>query len=195
MPTDGWVVDLGANTGLFSIWAALTCAQVIAVEAQRGFAAEIRDLASHNGVAELVHVEIAMASGATSSGAAVGVVADDRRWAATSHGAPMRTDDISVPQLMSAFQIDRIGLLKVDIEGGEFAVFQPPKTCVGSDTLISWRWRSIATSATRPPCLNASGVVASTSTCAITMAHLSPVVPSTSTMPTAVGRERAISQN
>ena len=51
------------------------------------------------------------------------MVADDQRWATTSHGAPQRPSGVSVPQLMSAYQIDRIGLMKVDIEGGEFAVF------------------------------------------------------------------------
>jgi hypothetical protein len=51
------------------------------------------------------------------------VVADDLRWAATSRGAPQRPAGASVPQLMLAYQIGRIGLLKVDIEGGEFGVF------------------------------------------------------------------------
>jgi FkbM family methyltransferase len=123
MPTSGWVIDLGANRGLFSVWAALTGANVVAVEAQQGFATEISDLAAYNGVAQRVHVEIAMASGVTVSGATVGVVADDHRWATTSHGAAARPADLSLPQLMSVYHIERVGLLKVDIEGGEFAVF------------------------------------------------------------------------
>jgi FkbM family methyltransferase len=123
MPTSGWVIDLGANSGLFSIWAALTGAQVVAVEAQQGFAEEIHTLAAYNGVDDRVHVKIAMASGVTASGATVGAVADDQIWSATSHGAPTKPADVSVPELMSEYQIDRVGLLKVDIEGGEFAVF------------------------------------------------------------------------
>jgi len=99
MPRTGWVLDLGANRGLFSVWAAQAGAQVIAVEAQRGFEPDIRRLAAHNGVG------------------------DDERWAATSHGAPQRPADVSVPQLMSVYEIGRVELLKVDIEGGEFAVF------------------------------------------------------------------------
>jgi FkbM family methyltransferase len=122
MPTKGWVVDLGANRGLFSIWAAVTGARVIAVEAQEGFAPLILELAQHNGVAERVQVEIALASGVTASGAKAGVVADDRRWSTTSHGASTRPADVSLPQLISKYQIDRIRLLKIDIEGGEFAV-------------------------------------------------------------------------
>jgi len=122
MPATGWVIDLGANRGLFSVWAAVTGAQAIAVEAQQGFAAMIRDLAADNNVTERVHVETAMASGVILSGAAVGVVADDSRWATTSHGLPARPGDVSVPALMSKYAIDRVGLLKVDIEGSEFAL-------------------------------------------------------------------------
>jgi FkbM family methyltransferase len=131
MPHTGWVLDLGANLGLFSVWAALAGAQVVAVEAQQGFAPEIRRLAAHNGVGPRVNVEIALVGGTVAAGAAVGVVADDQCWAATSHGAPQRPAGVSVPQLMSAYQIGRIGLLKVDIEGGEFAVF-------GSDEDLRW---------------------------------------------------------
>jgi FkbM family methyltransferase len=123
MPRTGWVLDLGANRGLFSVWAAAAGARVVAVEAQQGFAAEIGQLAAVNGVEGRVHVEVALAGGTITAGAAVGVVADDRRWAATSHGGPQRPAGVSVPQLMSAYGIDRIGLLKADIEGGEFAVF------------------------------------------------------------------------
>jgi hypothetical protein len=81
------------------------------------------DLAAYNGVTRRVHVETAMASGATVSGSKVGVVADDHRWASSSHGAPTRPAELSLPDLMYAYRIDRVGLLESDIEGGEFAVF------------------------------------------------------------------------
>ena len=123
MPRAGWVLDLGANCGLFSVWAALVGAEVIAVEAQQGFGPEIRRLAAHNCVSDRVHVEIAVIGGTIRAGATAGVVADDQRWATTSHGTPVRPAGISVPQLMSAYRTDRIRLLKVDVEGGEFAVF------------------------------------------------------------------------
>jgi FkbM family methyltransferase len=131
MPTSGWVVDLGANQGLFSVWAALTGARVVAVDAQQGYAAEIRRLAAHNGVADRVHVEIAVAGGVTPAGSSAGMVADDEVWSATSHGSPTRPASMSVPQLMSAYLISRIGLLKADIEGGEFGLL-----AAGED--LSW---------------------------------------------------------
>src|ERR1700679_1401615 len=72
MPHAGWVVDLGANRGLFSVWAAMAGGEVVAVEAQQGFAPLIRSLAAHNGVESRVHVKTAFAGGATISGATVG---------------------------------------------------------------------------------------------------------------------------
>jgi FkbM family methyltransferase len=122
MPSRGWVIDLGANHGLFSVWAAVSGAQVIAVEAQHGFAAEISRLAAHNGVSERVHVEVGMAGGVAIPGSAVGVLADDEAWSGASHAGPARPAGVTVPELMSAYRVDRVGLMKVDIEGGEFAV-------------------------------------------------------------------------
>jgi FkbM family methyltransferase len=123
MPRSGWVIDLGANHGLFSVWAAVSGAQVVAVEAQQAFAPVIKDLAAHNGVTSRVHVEVALAGGAATPDATAGDLADDELWAATSHGAARRPATISVPGIMASYLIDRIDLLKVDIEGGEFAVF------------------------------------------------------------------------
>jgi FkbM family methyltransferase len=131
MPAHGWVVDLGANRGLFSVWAALTGARAVAVEAQHGFASEIRRLARHNRVADRIHVETAVVGGVSIPGASVGVVADDYRWSTTSHGAPTRPPGISVPELMAAHEIRHIGLLKIDIEGGEFAV-------LGAEEDLGW---------------------------------------------------------
>ena len=123
MPDSGWVIDLGANRGLFSTWAAMTGAQTVAVEAQQGFAPLIAELAAHNGVTGRVHVETATASGVLMSGAAVGVMADDVRWVTSSHRLGTRPADVSVPGLMSRYAIGYVDLLKVDIEGGEFALF------------------------------------------------------------------------
>jgi FkbM family methyltransferase len=131
MPSAGWVIDLGANRGLFSVWAALSGARSIAVEAQHGFAQEIRRLALHNAVDERVHIEIAVASGVKASGSEIGQLADDRVWARTSHGGFTYPTDRSVPELIAKYSIDRVGLMKMDIEGGEFAV-------LANDEDLSW---------------------------------------------------------
>lgn len=131
LPSDGWVLDLGANHGLFSTWAAVSGAQVIAVEAQPGFARVIKELAAHNGVADRVHVETAMVTGSAARGETVGVLADDRQWQDATYGGGRRPEDVSIPQLMSTYLIDRIAMLKMDIEGGEFSVF-------AADEDVSW---------------------------------------------------------
>lgn len=125
MPSSGWVIDLGANKGLFSVWAALSGAHVIAVEAQAGYASEIRGLAMHNGVADRVHVEIAFAGGRSTPGTTSGVLADDGAWWASSHAGLIRPGVVCMADLMMAYQISHVGLLKMDIEGGEFAVISP----------------------------------------------------------------------
>src|ERR1035438_8951527 len=89
MPAEGWVVDLGANRGLFTVWAAVNGAQVVAVEAQQGFAGEIRGLAEHNGVADRVHVEIALAGGVASPGGTAGIATAAHRLVARPVSWPM----------------------------------------------------------------------------------------------------------
>jgi FkbM family methyltransferase len=131
IPVGAWVVDLGANCGLFTTWAAVAGAKVVAVEAQHGFAPLIEKLAQHNGVAKRVSVETAVASGMTNSGSHLGLIADDAQWAATSHGGAVRPCEVSMPELIAKYQIGRIGLLKMDIEGGEFAV-------LGADENLDW---------------------------------------------------------
>jgi FkbM family methyltransferase len=131
MPPKGWVVDLEANRGLFSVWAAVAGAEVVAVEAQQGFSSLIMDLANRRSVAERVHVEITMDGRVAAPGAEVGIAGDDQQWRTMSHSAPTRPHDISMPEIMSKYRIYEIGLLKVDIEGGEFAV-------LGYDDALDW---------------------------------------------------------
>jgi FkbM family methyltransferase len=126
IPPGGWVVDLGANAGLFTVLAAVEGARVVAVEAQRGFVAEIERLLALNQVeADRVRIEVALATSANPEVALVGVVADEQRWRSASHAGPDRPAGLPIPELMSRHGIDRIGLLKVDIEGSEFSLFHP----------------------------------------------------------------------
>ena len=125
MPHSGWVLDLGANSGLFAVWAACSGARAVAVEAQQDFADEVRSLAEANGVAGLVTVVTAMAAGDTPETPPTGILADDARWTASTHAVGDRPEPVSVGQIMEQHGIDRIGLMKVDIEGGEFSVLSP----------------------------------------------------------------------
>ncbi|MGH3326854.1 MAG: FkbM family methyltransferase [Streptomycetales bacterium] len=131
MPAEGWVIDLGANAGLFTLLAATEGARVVAVEAQHGFTRETARLLDVNNIEQTrVHIETALAA-AGPHVALVGTLADDNRWRAASHAAAERPGQVSVPELMRRYGIDRVGLLKMDIEGGEFTVLHH-----GSD--LSW---------------------------------------------------------
>lgn len=125
MPDDGWVLDLGANRGLFSVWAACGGARAVAIEAQQKFADETRLLAAENHVADRVETLTAMVSGGARDAEPVGVLADDARWASATHAVGGRPASVSIGQVMEQYGIDRVGLMKVDIEGGEFSVFSP----------------------------------------------------------------------
>jgi FkbM family methyltransferase len=126
IPADGWVIDLGANVGLFTVLAAVEGARVVAVEAQQGFAPEIARVVALNRVEPgRAHIEVALASSGASAVELVGVVADDERWRLASHAPPERPAGVSVPELMFRYGIRRIGLLKMDIEGSEFSVLHP----------------------------------------------------------------------
>jgi len=125
MPRSGWVLDLGANAGLFSVWAACAGARVVAIEAQQKFAEETRLLAAQNHVTDRVQTLTAMVSGDDRDAQPVGVLADDAQWAAATHSAGDRPAYVSIGQVMAQYGIDRVGLMKVDIEGGEFSVFSP----------------------------------------------------------------------
>lgn len=113
-----FVVDLGANAGLFSLYAAISGANVLAVEAQSGFAPTFDELMERNGVADRVTLVHALVGWTT------GVLADaDRRAAATHWGSePPR------PQLSELFDDHvpaerEIDLVKIDIEGSEYDLF------------------------------------------------------------------------
>jgi FkbM family methyltransferase len=114
------VVDLGANQGLFSVLAAAAGAsRVIAVEAQRGFAPLLAAHARANGVTDRIELVNALV------GAGSGVLASTAARDLASHWGG------SVPELTVAELLDRHGLfhvdlMKIDIEGSEFALFDEP---------------------------------------------------------------------
>ncbi|SNQ51092.1 Methyltransferase FkbM (fragment) [Frankia canadensis] len=113
------VIDLGANQGLFSVLAARAGASVIAVEAQRGFAAAFADHAARNGVSNRIRLLHALV------GPATGVLADLRTRQAASHWG----GDVGVLTMAEVFEaggVERADLVKIDIEGSEFALFDEP---------------------------------------------------------------------
>lgn len=111
------VVDLGANVGLFSLYAALSGATVLAVEAQSEFAYTFHELMARNGVADKVRFIHGMV------GSGTGVVADPRRRAAATHwgSEPHRYNFMKL--LDEHGFTDPVDLLKIDVEGSEYDLF------------------------------------------------------------------------
>ncbi len=112
------VVDLGANQGLFSTLAARTGADVIAVEAQRGFASAFTQHAAGNGVSNRIQLLHALV------GPATGVLADPRARQTASHwDGDGDVDVLTMAEVFEAGGVDKVDLIKIDIEGSEFALF------------------------------------------------------------------------
>lgn len=110
------VVDLGANQGLFTTFAARLARRVLAVEAQSGFLPVIERNARRNRPVGSLEVEHALV------GEGSGVVTDPSWTTRASHfGTPPPV--VGLDKLLDAHGIDRVDFLKVDIEGSEYALF------------------------------------------------------------------------
>jgi FkbM family methyltransferase len=112
------VVDLGANSGLFTLLAALRGCSMLAVEAQLGFVEEIDALMQRHGVAQRVIVEQALV------GAGRGVLTEAGALERASHFHGRQPARVTMSQLFSRHQIDAVDFLKCDIEGSEFELFE-----------------------------------------------------------------------
>jgi FkbM family methyltransferase len=111
------VVDLGANAGLFTLLAAAHGATVLAVEAQSGFVPEIERNLADNHLRDRVSIVTALV------GAGSGIFADPRDVLSGSH-AGSAPPIVEFETLLKDHGFDLVDLLKVDIEGSEFALFR-----------------------------------------------------------------------
>jgi len=113
---DDKVVDIGANAGLFTLLACASGATVIAIEAQDGFSDEIAHNLALNHLAGRATIVTALI------GADKGVFPNPTAVLSGSHGhtAPPIAE---LGALLDDHGFERVDLLKVDIEGSEFALF------------------------------------------------------------------------
>lgn len=119
------VVDLGANQGIFSLYAACQGADVVAVEGQKGLVGLLMQNVARNGYVQRVVPVWALV------GSREGAFADREEREASSHWAG-DPPHLSMRRLLEEHAFSPVDFLKVDIEGSEFALFS------GGEDSLSW---------------------------------------------------------
>lgn len=124
--TPSWIVDAGANVGYASVWLAERHpnATIVAIEPERANFALLQRNVAHLDNVRCVHAALCPTDGT--------VELADPKMGSSAFQVKFRDGDdrigievpaVSLPTLMAEHGIDRIGLLKVDIEGGELPLF------------------------------------------------------------------------
>jgi FkbM family methyltransferase len=129
----GALLDLGANIGLTTIWMATRShfSKIIAVEPDRENAALVAKNLRQNGISgEVVQAAVGPRDGTayfrkaswSNLGACVGFSSDDKRLDVEGTSVPM----VSVGSILKRFELDRLAIVKVDIEGSEQTLLLGP---------------------------------------------------------------------
>jgi FkbM family methyltransferase len=120
------VVDVGANVGLFSVWAArrLGATRLVAIEPAPDTVAALRANLERNGVqAAVVEAGVAAASGRATLHRR-GAPALDTTFTSDLYGSRFEptasVELVTLDEIFSQFRIERCDLLKLDCEGGEY---------------------------------------------------------------------------
>jgi FkbM family methyltransferase len=115
------VVDVGANVGIFSCYAAChaPAAIVYAIEAQSGFLPIIRDNAALNRAADRIIPFHALI------GASTGLFAEESARRSSSHWEETPVV-IDMDSFFAQHSIRHVDMMKIDIEGSEYALFADP---------------------------------------------------------------------
>jgi len=109
------VVDLGANSGVFTALAAKLGAQVLALEAQFGYLVELHEILDRNGCR--ADLEWALV------GPSTGLFADCDARKDFDHFDGRNPPTIEMAELLDRHGIEQVDFLKCDIEGSEFDLF------------------------------------------------------------------------
>lgn len=123
-PADGVVLDLGAHLGTFTLAAAASGRRVVAVEAAPRNVEMLEESARANGLADAITIVPAAVSNRSGTvrfqqEGAWGQVTDSW-WAADIVEVPART----VTEILSDLAIERVDVIKIDVEGSEIAAIQ-----------------------------------------------------------------------
>jgi FkbM family methyltransferase len=119
----GAFLDFGANIGLTTLWVATHCqfSRIIAIEPDHDNVAILAQNLKQNGIcAEIIEAAVGPADGTVNF--------EKSSWSNLGHvgidGTPIHM--LCVGSLLKERGLDDVGLVKVDIEGGEQALFLGP---------------------------------------------------------------------
>lgn len=121
----GWVVDLGANVGAFSLYAAAMNSEVrvLAVEPQPENAELLGKHVADAGLGDRIVVSVCAVGATSGAEFIVGVEAQAFTAAEPIPDRPsVAIPRMSLPELLEAMAIERVRVLKLDIEGAEYDV-------------------------------------------------------------------------
>lgn len=109
------VVDVGANRGLFTTMAAVYGRRVLAIEAQQSFVPAIKDNLERNGCLDKARIEVALVGDASGLLRTSEAETDSAVW-------EERPPVVAMTDLLNRHGIEHVDLMKIDIEGSEFAL-------------------------------------------------------------------------
>lgn len=130
-PSLGTVLDLGAHVGLFALRVAPLAERVICVEPAAANAAVLEQMVRHNAWGDKVRLHRGAITAGTAASVPLFLARRDyghslqasyaARWGAPTHE---EVPAWGLAELFERERIDRCGLLKCDIEGGEYDAFE-----------------------------------------------------------------------
>jgi FkbM family methyltransferase len=133
----GVVVDLGSNVGISVLYFASRFpeARIVAVEAEPEAFARLRANTGHLNRVTPVHAAIADHDGETM------IFSGEESWGASTIRAPEHSSEHVVPamtldSLAEAHGLDRIDLLKMDVEGAEVPILRSARALRGAGTVV-----------------------------------------------------------
>lgn len=113
------VVDVGANVGVFSVWAAQRGAEVIAVEPSPANREQLeRNVYAHNGIGERITL---IAKAIAGEPGFVRIMDEHKSGGAWTQPAPEGVPTITLDEVIPA---DGCDFLKLDVEGAEFSAIE-----------------------------------------------------------------------
>lgn len=130
------VLDIGAHIGAYTLRAAASGARVIAFEPEPDNACLLRKNVGHLPMVDVQQLAVAETSGERTLGASFG--RSTGGWSLLKTRSIRTVQCISLADIWKRWSLDRVALLKMDIEGGEYEVLcaLPPHILARIDRVV-----------------------------------------------------------